>query len=263
MKKQAKTVEDRKIIQTNLLGIEKKPLPHLLCTTNLILHDVDLPRIKHDNSLSRPLRDYTASDMVDIIVTNPPFGGDEEEGIELNFPQGLRTKETADLFLQLIMKLLKEGGRCGIVLPDGGILSGEGVEFNIREKLLSEFNLHTIIRLPNGVFSPYTGIKTNLLFFEKGKPTKEIWYFEHPLPDGYKTYNKGKPIQIREFDLEKSWWDDRENKKFEQYAWKVNVKDLKNFNLDIKNPKHVEAQEIQSSAEIIAEMEKLMKNSLN
>jgi hypothetical protein len=228
-------------------------MPHLLCVTNLILHDIEVPKIRHDNSLSRPLRDYNASDMVDIVVTNPPFGGAEEDGIELNFPQEFRTKETADLFLVLIMKLLKDGGRCGIILPDGGTLSGEGIEKNIREKLLTEFNLHTIVRLPTGVFSPYTGIKTNLLFFEKGKPTKEIWYFEHPLPEDYKTYNKGKPIQLKEFNLEKEWWVDRDNEKFKQYAWKINIEELKtkNFNLDIKNPNKTLGLDNKSSDEII------------
>ena len=262
LKKQVKSIEDRKKVQKNLNGIEKKPLPHLLCTTNLILHDVEVPSIKHDNSLARPLRDYNASDMVDIVVTNPPFGGAEEEGIEQNFPQGFRTRETADLFLQLIMKLLRDGGRCGIVLPDGGILSGDGVEKNIREKLLTEFNLHTIIRLPNGVFNPYTGIRTNLLFFDKGKPTKDIWYFEHPLPEGYKTYNKGKPIQIKEFDLEKAWWKSRDDEKFKLCSWKVNIKDLKNFNLDIKNPNISITMNDISSVEIIDELEKSMKQNV-
>ncbi len=252
LKKQIKNIDDRKKVQKNLNGIEKKPLPHLLCTTNLILHDVELPNIRHDNSLARPLRDYNSSDMVDVVVTNPPFGGAEEEGIEFNFPTGFRTRETADLFLQLIMKLLRDGGRCGIVLPDGGILSGDGVEKNIREKLLNEFNLHTIVRLPNGVFNPYTGIKTNLLFFEKGKQTKDIWYFEHPLPEGYKTYNKGKPIQIKEFDLEKEWWNNRTDEKFSKYCWKVSVIDLKNFNLDIKNPNFTVKSHDMTASEIIS-----------
>jgi type I restriction enzyme M protein len=168
--KQAKTVEDRQLVQLSILGIEKKPLPHILSVTNLILHDIDIPKIRRDNSLSRPLRDYSIKDMVDVILTNPPFGGIEEDGIQANFPASFRTKETADLFLVLILTLLKDGGRAAVVLPDG-FLFGEGVKTRIKEKLLSECKLHTIVRLPNGVFAPYTGIRTNLLFFTKGEPT--------------------------------------------------------------------------------------------
>jgi len=257
LKKQVDSIEDNEILQKNLMGIEKKPLPHLLCMTNMILHDIEVPNIKHDNSLSRPIIDYTSKDMVNIVVTNPPFGGAEEEGIEMNFPSEFRTRETADLFLVLIMKLLREEGRCGMVLPDG-FLFGEGVKTRIKEKLLSEFNLHTIVRLPNGVFNPYTGIRTNLLFFEKGKPTKEIWYFEHPLPEGYKTYGKTKPMMIREFDLEKKWWNDRENKKFKQHCWKVSIEEIhkKNFNLDIKNPSTKLEKSFSSSYDILKKLEK-------
>jgi len=142
--------------------------------------------------------------MVDIILTNPPFGGTEEDGTEQNFPQKFRTKETADLFLALIIKLLKPHGRAAVVLPDG-TLFGEGVKTRLKEELLEKCNLHTIVRLPNGVFAPYTGIKTNILFFEKGSPTKEIWYFEHPYPEGVKNYNKNRPVDIKEFDLEKAF----------------------------------------------------------
>lgn len=259
LKEQVDSIEDNEILQKNLTGIEKKPLPHLLCMTNMILHDIEVPNIKHDNSLSRPIIDYTSKDMVNIVVTNPPFGGAEEEGIEMNFPSEFRTRETADLFLVLIMKLLREEGKCGMVLPDG-FLFGEGVKTRIKEKLLSEFNLHTIVRLPNGVFNPYTGIRTNLLFFEKGKPTKEIWYFEHPLPEGYKTYGKTKPMRIQEFDLEKEWWNDRENKKFNQYCWKVGIDEIhkRNFNLDINNPNGKVEEENLSSKEILKKLEKSM-----
>ncbi|MBM4224203.1 MAG: SAM-dependent DNA methyltransferase, partial [Gammaproteobacteria bacterium] len=171
--------------------------------------------------------------------TNPPFGGMEEDGIESNFPSEFRTRETADLFLVLIMNLLKPGGRAGIVLPDG-TLFGEGVKTRIKEALLRECNLHTIVRLPNGVFAPYTPIRTNLLFFTKGEPTKEIWYYEHPYPPGAKSYNKTKPIRIEEFDAEKAWWTKRaENPQ----AWRVPIKQIKDggFNLDIKNPHQVAA----------------------
>lgn len=216
-------------------GIEKKPLPHLLCVTNMLLHGIDVPtNIRHDNTLAKPLASYVPKDRVDCIVTNPPFGGMEEDGIETNFPQKFRTRETADLFLVLILTLLKDGGRGAIVLPDG-TLFGEGVKTKIKEKLLGDCNLHTIVRLPNGVFSPYTGIKTNLLFFTKGQPTKEIWFYEHPYPPGVKSYNKTKPIRIEEFDAEKKWWAKR---KANEHAWKVSVEQVQaaGYNLDIKNP---------------------------
>jgi len=263
LKKIVKTVEERKKLQECIRGIEKKSLPYLLATTNLILHDIEVPNIRHDNSLTRPIRDIGPGDKVDIVVTNPPFGGAEEVGIETNFPASLRTRETADLFLVLIMRLLRDEGRCGLVLPNG-FLFGEGVKTRIKEKLLEEFNLHTIVRLPNGVFNPYTNIRTNLLFFEKGKPTEEIWYFEHPLPEGYKTYNKTKPMKIEEFDLEKVWWNDRENKEFKPYCWKVSIGDIKkrNYNLDINNPNNIDETEHMSSKEIIDMLEKSMKDNV-
>src|SRR5690625_1386281 len=247
--KQAKTVEDRQILQETVLGIDKKPLPHVLGLTNLILNDIEMPRIRHDNALGQPLRNYKRKDRVDVIVTNPPFGGIEEDGIQANFPSGFKTKETADLFMILIMTLLKDNGRGAIVLPDG-FLFGDGVKNRIKEKLLAEFNLHTIVRLPNGVFAPYTGIQTNLLFFEKGKPTEEIWYFEHPYPEGQKSYSKTRPIRIEEFDREKEWWNNRvEN----EYAWKVTIKEIKerNYNLDIKNP-HINEDEQLEPVEALA-----------
>lgn len=233
--KYVKTVEDSYVLQETFSGIEKKQLPHLLCTTNMLLHGIEVPsQIKHDNALARPIKDYTAKDRVDVIVTNPPFGGMEEDGIETNFPATFRTRETADLFLVLIMRRLKPGGRAAVVLPDG-FLFGEGIKTRIKEKLLDECNLHTIVRLPNGVFSPYTGIKTNLLFFEKGTPTTELWFYEHPYPEGVKSYNKTKPMRIEEFEPEKAWWQNREES---EQAWKVSIDDIKasNYNLDIKNP---------------------------
>ena len=213
----------------------------------MILHGIDTPtNIKHDNTLSRPLRDYTSKDRVNVIVTNPPFGGMEEDGIENNFPATFRTRETADLFVTLIIHLLKENGRAAVVLPDG-FFFGEGMKTRLKEKLLEECNLHTIVRLPNGVFSPYTGIKTNLLFFTKGQPTKHIWYYEHPYPEGVKSYNKTKPIRFEEFQPEIGWWGS-EAKGFKtrvetEQAWKVSIEEIKtrNYNLDIKNP-HVGEQ---------------------
>ena len=251
LREQVNTPGQREVFQNSINGVEKKPLPHLLCTTNLMLHGFDLPAVKRDNLLSKPYSDWGAGDKIDIVLTNPPFGGIEEDGTETNFPQKFRTKETADLFLALIIRLLKDGGRCAVVLPDG-TLFGEGVKTRIKEELLKRCNLHTIVRLPNGVFNPYTGIKTNLLFFEKGTPTKDIWYFAHPYPKGVKSYNKGKPINIKEFDLEKAWWDDRENEEYTKYAWKVTAQEIeaRNYNLDVKNPWQ-ESDDLASPEEIL------------
>jgi len=213
--------------------VELKPLPHLLAITNMILHGVETPQqIKRDDMLSRPLREYGPKDRVDVITANPPFGGVVKDGTEANFPQVFRTKETADLFLVLFMHLLKPGGRAGVVLPDG-TLFGEGVKSVIKEKLLQECNLHTIIRLPSGVFSPYAGVNTNLLFFEKGKPTKEVWYYQMPLPEGLRQYTKGRPIKDEEFEPVKKWF---KNKTENEYAWKVSTEEIKvrNYNLDFK-----------------------------
>ena len=261
LKKQVKNIEDEKTLQETILGIEKKPLPYMLAVTNLILHDIDVPKIRHDNSLARNVRDYKPVDKVDIIVTNPPFGGIEEDGILVNFPQQFQTKETADLFMVLLMYLLKDTGRAAIVLPDG-FLFGEGVKTTIKEKLLEEFNLHTIVRLPNGVFAPYTDINTNLLFLEKGKPTKEIWFFEHPLPEGYKKYTKTKPIRHEEFELEKQWWNNREEN---QYAWKVSIEEIKsrNYNLDIKNPNKQTEEFVHSTEELIDRIDMNLEKSKN
>lgn len=234
-KRYVHSIEDEQILQSSIKGVEKKQLPYFLCVTNLMLHGIDTPnQVSHDNTLARPYRDYQPEDRVDAIVTNPPFGGMEEDGIEKNFPKAYSTRETADLFLVLIIHLLREDGRGAIVLPDG-TLFGEGIKTRIKEKLLTECNLHTIVRLPNGVFSPYTGIKTNLLFFTKGQPTKEVWYYEHPYPPGAKSYNKTKPIRIEEFEAEKAWWTNRVES---EMAWRVSFETIaeNNFNLDIKNP---------------------------
>ena len=234
-----KTPAQEAQLQASVQGVEKKPLPHLLCTTNMIVHGIDVPTgIRHDNTLARPLRDINMRDRVDVVLTNPPFGGMEEDGIEHNFPREFRTRETADLFLVLIVELLKPGGRAAVVLPDG-TLFGEGVKTRLKERLLTECELHTIVRLPNGVFSPYTGIKTNVLFFEKGRPTTEVWYYEHPYPEGYKSYSKTKPMRIEEFEPEKAWWENRVENEF---AWKVGIDEIRerNFNLDIANPNSVE-----------------------
>ena len=241
LKKQCKKAEDFTLLQkATLHGIEPKPLPYLLCQMNLLLHGVEYPKIDSFNALSFPLREMGDRDRVDVIMTNPPFGGEEERGILSNFPEDKQTAETALLFLQLIMRKLRrpvggyKGGRCGMVVPNG-VLFGDGVCARIKEGLLKEFNLHTIVRLPNGVFAPYTSIPTNLLFFDRSRPTKEIWYYEHPLPEGRKNYTKTAPLQFEEFAPCIEWWKKREEN---DRAWKISAADIlaNNCNLDRKNP---------------------------
>lgn len=268
LKKQVKTPDDTKILSNSIHGIEKKPLPHMLAMTNMMLHGIDVPtNIRHTNTLGdRPYKDYGPKDRVDIIITNPPFGGIEENGIESNFLKKHQTRETADLFMALIMHLLKhDTGRAAVVLPDG-FLFGEGVKTTLKRELLEEFNLHTIVRLPKGVFSPYTSINTNILFFEKGGPTKDVWFFEHPYPDGYKSYSRSNPLTIEEFDLEKEWWggNSRKERKVTKNAWKVSVKDLeeRNYNFDCKNP-HFEEIIHQDPVELMSEYEKINKKLLH
>ena len=245
LKLQANSVEERQSIGENIIGWEYKPLPYLLATTNLILHDMEVPNIRFGDALDQPLSNFTERHRVNAILANPPFGGIVANNNENNFPQNFRTKESADLFLILMIHLLKLGGRAGIVLPDGS-LTGDGVKQRVRQKLLEECNLHTIIRLPNSVFQPYATVATNLLFFTKGTPTKEVWYYEHRLPEGQKAYNKTKPIQAKEFDPIKKWWN---NRKESDIAWKVDIQTIidRNYDLDIKNPtKQEEAHEYNS-----------------
>ncbi|MCT7963638.1 type I restriction-modification system subunit M [Laspinema sp. D1] len=249
LKATANTVAENEAMGQNVRGWEYKPLPYMLANTNLILHDIVTPNIRFGDSLQRPLTEYTSKDRVDVILANPPFGGVVSNNNENNFPQTYRTKESADLFLILIIRLLKEGGRAAIVLPDGS-LTGDGVKQRIREKLLEDCNLHTIVRLPNSVFQPYASVATNLLFFTKGKPTQKIWYYEHKLPEGYKAYSKTKPIQLAEFNPLKSWWENREEN---EQAWLVDVDTIKanGYNLDIKNPHRPEEEQQYSSSELI------------
>lgn len=234
LKKQTKNIEQRKAIQKNISGWEWKPLPYVLATTNLILHDIELPDITYRDALDKPLSEYREKDRVNAIIANPPFGGTVANNNENNFPQNYRTKESADLFLILMIHLLKQGGRAGIVLPDGS-LSGDGVKQRIRQKLLEDCNLHTIIRLPNSVFKPYATVATNLLFFEKGKPTKDVWYYQHKYLDGVKSYSKTNPLKLEELDPIKKWWKKRVES---EVSWKVSIDTIieGGYDLDIKNP---------------------------
>jgi type I restriction enzyme M protein len=239
-KNYVRTVEDEERMQQGLRAVEKKQLPHMLCVTNMLLHGIHDPSfVRHDNTLARPYVSYIAADRVDIVLTNPPFGGREEDGIESNFPKQFQTRETADLFLALIVRLLRPGGRAAVVLPDG-TLFGEGVKTRLKEHLLEACNLHTIVRLPNSVFKPYASIGTNLLFFEKGEPTRDIWFYEHRVPEGQKAYSMTKPIRVEHLQPCVEWWGgaERKDRKETDVAWRVTADAIKsrNYNLDIKNP---------------------------
>jgi type I restriction enzyme M protein len=242
LRRQCVTVQQRRTLQEgSLFGCEAKPLPFLLVQMNLLLHELDAPQIDPGNALRFKLTDLGERDRVDVILTNPPFGGEEEKGIQGNFPEDKQTSETALLFLQLIMRRLRRAPRAGlpparaaVVVPNGALF-GDGVCARIKEELLKEFNLHTIVRLPNGVFAPYTSIPTNILFFDRSGPTKDVWYYEQPLPEGRKNYTKTAPVQFEEFAPLVDWWDKR---KKNDRAWKVPAAELlaAGCNLDRKNP---------------------------
>ncbi len=242
LERQVHTVEDRDTLQRrSIYGGEAKSLPYLLAQMNLLLHGLDAPQIDPGNSLRFPLREIGDRDRVDVVLTNPPFGGEEERGIRSNFPEAKQTAETALLFLQLIMRKLRrqpKPGRAGVVVPNGTLFAG-GVAARIKEELLTEFNLHTVVRLPNGVFAPYTSIPTNVLFFDRSGPTREVWYYEQPLPAGRKSYSKTAPVQFEEFADCLAWWTVRQEN---DRAWRVPAADLLagGCNLDVKNPRGVQ-----------------------
>jgi len=254
-----KGVKDIRILEKTIHGMEFKPLPFMLCVTNLILHDIEVPNVDYTDSLNREYTTIGQKDRVNVILANPPFGASVTDGVETNFPKNYRTTESADLFLVLMIRYLKDGGRAGIVLPDGS-LTGDGVKQRIRQHLLETCNLHTIVRLPSSVFQPYASVATNLLFFEKGKPTKDIWYWEHKLPEGVKAYNKTKPIQKSEFDALKKWWKKR---KENDQAWKVSIDKIKEngYNLDIKNPHFIEEIYEYSTTELVDMIHDSFRNS--
>lgn len=249
---QVRTAQQRRALQSDLRGIEKKPLPFLLGMMNLVLHRVGQPNIVRGNALARPITQISKRDRVDLILTNPPFGGEEEKTIQSNFPADKQTGETAWLFLQLVIRQLKDGGRCGIVVPNG-ILFGGGVGTRIKQQLLTECNLHTIVRLPDGVFEPYTAIPSNLLFFEKTERTKEVWFYEIPPPEGRKKYSKTKPMRFEEFAACQAWWSARTEN---EHAWRVPIADLEatDFNLDLRNPDRPDDLAHRPPEELIAEL---------
>jgi type I restriction enzyme M protein len=252
--KYIKTPRDEELMQRSLRAVEKKPLPHMLCTINMLLHHIEDPSfVRPDNTLARPYISYGAEDRVDVVLTNTPFGGKEEVGIESSFPKQYQTRETADLFLALIMRLLKKGGRAAVVLPDGSLF-GEGVKTRLKEALLTECNLHTIVRLPNSAFRPYATIGTNPFSFEKGSPTENIWFYEHRVPEGQKAYSMTKPIRLEHLDACVDWWGGakREGRRETEAAWRVSAAAVKEsgYNLDVKNP-HVVVEERHDPEELL------------
>ena len=234
------TTEEQEAFNNSIYGIEKKQFPYMLCITNMLLHDIDVPQVYHNNSLLKDVLDYTEDDQFDVILMNPPYGGSEKAEVKQHFPSDIASSETSDLFMALIFYRLKKNGRCAVILPDGFLTNTDNnAKISLKKKLLSEFNLHTIVKLPNTTFAPYATVSTNILFFDAGAPTKEIWFFQHKVPKGQKNYSKTKPIQFSEFEKEIAWWNNRSEN---DYAWKVSIEEViaKNYKIDFKNPRALE-----------------------
>lgn len=256
---QVKTVKDRQEFNASVYGIEKKPLPYLLCVTNMLLHDIDAPQILHGNSLERDVRSYGPGEKFDVIVMNPPYGGGEKDGVKMNFPADLRSSETADLFMSVIMYRLRENGRAAVIVPDGFMFGTDGAKAAIKEKLLGEFNLHTVIRLPHSVFAPYTSITTNILFFDRTGPTATTWFYRLDMPDGVKHFSKTKPMELKHFEPAAAWWKDRRpicEDGFDK-AREYTAKELLagSCNLDLCGYPH-EEEEIKPPLELIADFQR-------
>lgn len=260
LKKQEKTVQDKEIINNSLYGIEKKNLPYLLCITNLLLHDIDSPNIIHGNSLEKNVRDYKEDDKFDIIAMNPPYGGVEQKNIQMNFPTELQTSETADLFVTTILYRLKQNGRCGIILPDNFLFGIENSQKALKEKLMNECNLHTIVKLPAGVFAPYTSITTNMLFFDKTGATEKIHYYDIPLPEGYKSFSKTKPFRDSHLDGVRAWWNNRDNGDENAYVVTKEEVIANGYNLDFKNPNKLVEEHEFTLDELLSSMSEKSKN---
>ena len=244
---QIKTTADRKAFGTSIYGIEKKQFPYMLCITNLLLHDVDTPRVYHDNSLLRKVLDYTDDDRFDVVLMNPPYGGSEKNEVKSNFPADLASSETADLFMSVIMYRLKRDGRAAVILPDGFLFGADNAKINIKNKLLTQFNLHTVIRMPGSVFAPYTSITTNILFFDNTHPTEETWFYRLDMPEGYKHFSKTKPMKLEHFAPVIDWWNNRTEinidgfDKAQKYTAKQLIEDF-NYNLDLCSYPHEEEE---------------------
>ena len=265
LESQKKTVEDREAFDTSVYGIEKKQFPYMLCVTNLLLHDIDTPRIYHDNSLLKDVLDYTVEDQFDVVLMNPPYGGSEKNEVKNHFPSDLASSETADLFMSVIMYRLKQNGRAAVILPDGFLFGTDNAKVAIKKKLLSEFNLHTVIRMPHSVFAPYTSITTNILFFDRTGSTKETWFYRLDMPEGYKNFSKTKPMKLEHFAPAMEWWDNREEITIDGFdkAKKYTAEELaeKNYNIDLCGFPH-EEEEILPPKELIQQYQE-KRASLN
>ena len=251
--------ENLEAFNTSVYGIEKKQFPYMLCITNMLLHDIDVPQVYHDNSLIRDVLDYTEDDQFDVVLMNPPYGGSEKTEVKNHFPADLASSETADLFMSVIMYRLKETGRAAVILPDGFLFGTDNAKVAIKKKLLSEFNLHTVIRMPHSVFAPYTSITTNILFFDHTKPTDETWFYRLDMPEGYKNFSKTKPMKLEHFGPAIEWWDDRKEIVEDGFdkAKKYTVEELtdRNYNIDLCGYPH-EEEEILPPKELILEYQK-------
>ena len=266
LKKQVKTTEDEQAYSNSIYGIEKKQFPYMLCVTNLLLHGLDVPKVYHANTLLHDVLDYTEDDKVDVILMNPPYGGSEKADVKNHFPDDLASSETADLFMSVIMYRLKQNGRAAVILPDGFLFGTDNAKVNIKKKLLREFNLHTIIRLPGSVFSPYTSITTNILFFDNTHPTEETWFYRLDMPEGYKHFSKTKPMKLKHFQPVMDWWDNRQeiNEDGFDKAKKFTVQQLMEelgYNLDQCGYPH-EEEEILAPMDLIQRYEE-QRASLN
>lgn len=261
---QVKSVEDKEVYNNSVYGIEKKPLPYLLCVTNMLLHDIDNPSVFHKNTLEMELR-CKEDDRFDVVLMNPPFGGNEKEGIKINFPADLRSSETYDLFMTVIMYRLKKRGRAAVIIPDGFLFGTDNAKVAIKKKLLEEFNLHTVLRMPHSVFSPYASITTNILFFEHSQPTTETWFYRMDMPDGYKHFSKTKPMKLEHFASAFEWWNDREEITIDGFdkakCYKTQELIDRNYNIDLCGFPH-EEEEILPPRELIQQYQE-KRASLN
>ena len=264
--KQVKTTEDKEAYGASVYGMEKKQFPYMLCITNMLLHDLDVPQVFHGNSLLRDVLDYTEEDQFDVILMNPPYGGSEKTDVKNHFPSDLASSETADLFMSVIMYRLKKNGRAAVILPDGFLFGTDNAKVNIKKKLLGEFNLHTVVRMPGSVFAPYTSITTNILFFDNTHPTKETWFYRLDMPEGYKHFSKTKPMKLEHFQPVLDWWNDRREitedgfDKAKKFTAKELAEDL-GYNLDQCGYPH-EEEEILAPLDLIHRYEE-QRASLN
>lgn len=265
LQKQVKTTEDQEQFNDSIYGIEKKQFPYMLCITNMLLHDIDLPKVYHANSLLNDVLDYTDDDKFDVILMNPPYGGSEKAEVKNHFPDDLASSETADLFMSVIMYRLKENGRAAVILPDGFLFGTDNAKVAIKTKLLREFNLHTVIRMPHSVFAPYTSITTNILFFDNSKPTEDVWFYRLDMPEGYKNFSKTKPMKLEHFDPAVEWWNNREEITIDGFdkAKKYSVQEIadRNYNIDLCGYPH-EEEEILPPDELIRQYQE-KRASLN